>query len=647
MRYAVFILLSLGWFYVAGAQSSSIVTLKQTAKDKDFSREQRANAFTDLGWQYRRINLDSALLFLAEAETLLPKRGYDTLHFEYDYTLGTVLRYRGDYSSAKEALQRCLDFSSTTATKDDDGRSNYALSIVFLENREFERAIEHVQQAREIYRELENTERELGALNVWATILKDITRHDEAEKIYLEAYAIADRKNILYQLEPISNNLASMYHDQERYEEALPYYEKALAINREVGDPHGVSTLEGNIGNLLLHAGQYEKAREYLSRSISQKEEQGSAEDLVGLRGLLGSTMLYLGQRPEGMAMLEQSYEEALANDYRKEYNTVLNTLIRSTFNLGMYEEAAKYQRIKLKQQRTEFDELLASRVNELNAQYQKEEQDRQIELLSTQNALQEARLSRQRLLLFGGGAILLLILGLLLVISRFYQKVKNQHGVITKALREKEILLKEIHHRVKNNLQIVSSLLNLQARKIKDQKASEVLREGRARVQSMSLIHQSLYRRDNLTGVNISDYLERLCQSVLETYQTGDSTIHWQTDVEPIMLDVDSVVPLGLIVNELLTNTLKYAFPDGRDGRIWIHAREKTDGLELIVRDDGIGMQQLDQQDRSQSFGYQLIEAFQRKLKADLDIKSTNGTSVRLLIRNYQKSEDSLPVAG
>jgi len=647
MRYAVFLLLSLGWFYVAEAQSPSIGALKSAAKDKNLRKEQRITAYTDLGWQYRRINLDSSLIFLAEAETLLPKRRYDSLHFEYDYTLGTVLRYRGDYAKAKEALQRCLDYSSTTASRDDDGRANYAISIVFLENREFEQAIEHVQQAREIYRDLQITERELGALNVWATILKDITRHDEAEKIYLEAYAIADRENILYQLEPISNNLASMYHDQERYDEALPYYEKALAINREVGDLHGVSTLEGNIGNLLLHAGNYEKAEEYLSRSIAQKEEQGSSEDLVGLRGLLGSTKLYLGQRQEGIAMLEKSYEDALAKDYRKESNTVLNTLIRSTYNVGMYEEAAKYQRIKLKQQRSEFDELLASRVNELNAQYQKEEQDRQIELLSTQNELQEARLSRQRLLLYGGGAILLIILGLLLVIWRFYRKVKNQHGVITKALREKEVLLKEIHHRVKNNLQIVSSLLNLQARKIKDQKASEVLREGRARVQSMSLIHQSLYRRDNLTGVNLADYLERLCQSVLETYQTGSSTIHWQTDIEPIMLDVDSVVPLGLIVNELLTNTLKYAFPDGREGRIWINAREQAEGLELVVRDDGIGMPQLEQQDRSQSFGYQLIEAFQRKLKADLDIKSTNGTSVRLLIRNYQKSEDTLSVAG
>jgi len=647
MRYAVFILLSLGWFYVAGAQSPTVNALKRTLKDKDLSKEQRVDAYTELGWQYRRINLDSALLFLAEAENLLAKRRYDTLRFEYDYTLGTVLRYRGDYDQAKEALQRCLDFSSTTASRDDDGRSYYALSIAFLENREFEPAIEHVQQAREIYQELQITERELGALNVWATILKDITRHDEAEKIYLEAYAIAERENILYQLEPISNNLASMYHDQERYDEALPYYEKALAINREVGDRHGVSTLEGNIGNLLLHAGQYERASEYLSRSIAQKEEQGSSEDLVGLRGLLGSTMLYLGQRQEGMTMLEESYEDALANDYRKETNTVLNTLIRSTYDLGMYEEAATYQRIKLKQQRSEFDELLASRVNELNAEYRKEEQDRQIELLSTQNALQQARLSRQRLLLFGGGAILLLILGLLLVIWRFYRKVKNQHGVITKALGEKEVLLKEIHHRVKNNLQIVSSLLNLQARKIKDQKASEVLREGRARVQSMSLIHQSLYRRDNLTGVNLADYLERLCQSVLETYQTGSSTIHWQTDIEPIMLDVDSVVPLGLIVNELLTNTLKYAFPNGREGRIWIQAREQAGGLELIVRDDGIGMPQLEQQDRSQSFGYQLIEAFQRKLKADLDIKSTNGTAVRLLIRNYQKSEDAISAAG
>lgn len=626
----------------AGAQSSSLQSLKKASKQENQTAREKASALIDLAWAFRRVDLDSGFIYLAQATQLLPQGSYDSLHFDHDYTLGTLHRYKGNYQKSQQTLLRCLDYSAYQENVFLQGQSHYALSIAYLEDRQFEPAIDHISQARVFFGIESNTEREIGALNVWATILKEITRYEDAEKIYLEAYTLAKKKNILNQLEPISNNLASLYQDQEKFDKALPFYQEALAINEANGDHFGTATLTGNIGNLLLHSGNYPEALAYLTRAIEMKTLLGATEDLIGLRGLLGSTKIYMGQKEEGLALLEASLAEAQENGYKKEENTILNTLIRSTYNTGMYEPAAHYTRIQNKNQRKEFDEVLASKVNELSAQFQKAEQDREIELLSTQNELQKSKLSHQRLLLYGGGAALFIFVALFLVILRFYRKVKKQNVLIAKALQEKEVLLKEIHHRVKNNLQIVSSLLNLQSRKITDEKASEALREGRARVQSMSLIHQTLYHKDDLTGVYLNQYLEKLCASILDTYQVEANRVRLHTNIAPLMLDVDSIIPLGLIINELLTNSLKYAFPDQKKGDITIEIKETENGLHLMVADNGVGIPDVIVKGNSSSFGLEMIDAFKRKLKADLEITNRHGTTVHMLIRNYQKARPS-----
>src|ERR671918_285344 len=157
-------------------------------------------------------------------------------------------------------------------------------------------------------------------------------------------------------------------------------------------------------------------------------------------------------------------------------------------------------------------------------------------------------------------------------------------------ALHEKEVLLKEVHHRVKNNLQIIASLLFLQSNQLKDPDDVILFEDTQNRVKSMALIHESLYRTGDLARFNFAHYIDCLCTEILQSYADGASHIHLHTELDELIFDVDTAIPCGLILNELLTNALKYAFPDGRPGDIHIGLRAETGQVTLSLRDTGVG---------------------------------------------------------
>ena len=151
-------------------------------------------------------------------------------------------------------------------------------------------------------------------------------------------------------------------------------------------------------------------------------------------------------------------------------------------------------------------------------------------------------------------------------------------------------MLLKEIHHRVKNNLMVISSLLNLQSRHIKDKAALDVFRESQNRADSMALIHERLYGSNDLKRIDFGDYISTLSTQLFHTYVTDPRRIKLKLNVENLMVDINTTVPLGLILNELVTNSIKYAFPEGKSGEIKIEFNKKDDEFILIVSDNGVG---------------------------------------------------------
>jgi len=226
-----------------------------------------------------------------------------------------------------------------------------------------------------------------------------------------------------------------------------------------------------------------------------------------------------------------------------------------------------------------------------------------------------------------------------LICVFRDITERKQAEEQIRTSLQEKEILLKEIHHRVKNNLLIVSNILELQEDYIRDPEIIKVLEDSQKRIYSMALIHEKLYRSPGLDRIDFGDYLETLADNLFETYNfiPGDR-INFQSDVETIYLNVETANPCGLIVNELVSNALKHAFPDGRSGTLKLSLHQDEEGkITLAVKDDGIGFPENLDFRTVESLGLELVCTLTKQLRGSIEMNRNNGTEFKLFFGERQ----------
>ncbi len=215
----------------------------------------------------------------------------------------------------------------------------------------------------------------------------------------------------------------------------------------------------------------------------------------------------------------------------------------------------------------------------------------------------------------------------------------------IKESLYEKEILLKEVHHRVKNNLQVISSILNLQSSYVEDKNTLNILRESQNRIKSMSFIHESLYQTETFSSINFSEYILNLSKNLVYTYQVNPGKLDQQYDISEISLDLDQAIPCGLIVNELVSNALKYAFPemDGENQKkasIFIGLSEENDEITMVVSDNGIGLPPNFDYENTNTLGLQLVVTLVEQLDGKLTLIQENGTKYLITFtRQKQKT--------
>jgi PAS domain S-box-containing protein len=205
----------------------------------------------------------------------------------------------------------------------------------------------------------------------------------------------------------------------------------------------------------------------------------------------------------------------------------------------------------------------------------------------------------------------------------------------LKRSLEEKVVLLKEVHHRVKNNLQIISSLLCLQSEYIKDKKIVEVFLETQNRVMSMATIHELLYQSDDVASIELGNYIHNLVNELFNSYEAVSNDISLEINVEDISLDLDKAIPCGLIINEITSNCLKHAFPAGKKGEIVIsvHSGKKTN-IELIVSDNGIGLPKDIDIQNPETLGLELISTLTEQLGGKLEVDIKNGTKFKLTFK-------------
>ena len=224
-----------------------------------------------------------------------------------------------------------------------------------------------------------------------------------------------------------------------------------------------------------------------------------------------------------------------------------------------------------------------------------------------------------------------------ILLIANDITESKKAEKEIKSSLKEKENLLREIHHRVKNNMQIISSLLNLQTKYVNDVEAIDVLQESQNRVKSMAMIHEKIYQSNDLEEINFADYIQSLISNLFYTYNVDKNLIKSTFKIENITLNMETAVPCGLIISELISNSLKYAFPNKMHGEIIVSLKSIEDKYELMIKDNGIGLPEGLDLNNLESLGLLLVKILTEQIEGELIINSENGTEFKILFKELE----------
>ncbi|CAH0999247.1 hypothetical protein LEM8419_00544 [Neolewinella maritima] len=414
------------------------------------------------------------------------------------------------------------------------------------------------------------------------------------------------------------------YSESLRRLDDLPAARQSLILARDLLADYDVPVL---LAELYLHAGANHLQEELLdladqSLGLSLRLAQQTGAHLTEALALGYTGRVYLQRRdfPAAIAYLRRSLVQSERIADRTYLIEQQRYLAEAYAAEGRYDSAFYYSSVAERNYRLSVQQDHDEQIASLQVSFETAEKERKIEE-------QRTELRGQRKQLYGviGVAILLLTLGLLLtVLARRLRRRGNEN---LQLVAQKETLINEIHHRVKNNLQVISSLLQLQIRGLQagDDRARMALLESQARVEAMGLIHQRLYQEGrDFNQVQVADYLRELGTSLVDTYRLHQR-VRLDFDIEDTTLDVDLAISLGLIVNELISNSLKHAFPDGGSGTITIRLYRLNKDLVLQVSDDGPARSTSVRQHQEYSFGTKLIDLLSRKLNGSIDTSITD----------------------
>jgi len=550
-------------------------------------------------------------------------------------TAGSLYSREGEYEKSEEYLLKARDYYKELENDYGLARNYRALGSLSRRRGNLPEALDYTFKALEIFEKLGDTRKQSNAHNSLGIIYSSYGDQENAARHFKLNYELSLKDNNKLRAANALQNLASTLPDNH---ESRLYMNKANNLYSELELPVRSAQVYFNIGVSYKQDNKLDSALYHYNKS---SKLYNSAEYDPPTQLTLGMGELYAmkGQAGEARKLLDESAKEMHSMNELSEVANSYGILSKSYSLIGDYKNAYDYRL----EQNVYQDSIIKLDQNEIMAKlettYRVKGKDLEIQTLEAQSEVSNLKLYRRNLMAGFLGLGLLMMLVLVYKIKAKNKKIESQNLIIRESLLEKETLLNEIHHRVKNNLQIISSLLNIQSRSITDKKAKEAILIGKNRVHSMSLIHENLYDKDNLTGILISNYLPKLVEDLKNSYNTSLGDISIGTDIDPIELDVDTVIPIGLIVNELITNCLKYAFPDNRDGVIAVKLKEENQQLILSVSDNGIGMSEEMEKERMKAFGHKIIKAFRVKLGADILISGSEGTSVELTITKYKKA--------
>ncbi len=603
-------LVASGWDYEGWVDNISIFDSRKSLESEKSSN----TAAPDFSADTANISKYEKTLAGYRKNLRLARLENDTLALAKWLTLiGQTFYDLSDFDSAVDYLDQVVNiFTKYTGEKPRNflAEPYIRLSKIYSLTNEYDIAVSTLDKLSALYRESNDTSGIIFALNEKAGIYFLTGQNRKAGKCYAEILKLNIPHENKLLTARVFQGLGDVYLQDSLYHKARNSYLKALDIFKKNGDLNSAAMLFLDIGNIDFLTGKYNDALENVKNS----------EELAKMRNL----------------------ESLLSNIYLK-YSEIYDTK-------GDKEIALRYYKLYYKTSNIIFNKEKNRELAEMFVKYETERKDQEINVLKKDNEIQELKIKKNTYRFYLSLALGIMALVLVFIIYGRYRSkqkankllveknklISKQKQEIEQQVKAKETMLRELHHRVKNNLQTIYSMLEIQNRKLKDPEAQAVIKANTDRVWAMALVHHKLYRDENLTRINISQYINDLITNVLRTNKRSDRKISIRQNIGIKYLEADIAIPLGLIINELLTNAIKHAFDTVEHPEFIIRISGGNNGeFILFTKDNGPGIPRELINDHAQTFGLELINLLVRQLKGKMEIFNDNGACFKFVLRH------------
>jgi len=578
-------------------------------------------------------NVDSAINSMRRALIIAQSNGYEFNKGLYLKEIGVFYYSISSYNLALDYLREAHTVFKNIKEGVEIADVSYYMGVCYNETGNYNLSIDYFYQALEVY---EKNEEMVGVGRT---------------------------------LNSIGINLEAMGEDESAYK----LYKKAFKFKKEAKDYNGMASGYISFGNIKLKMGQIDSSLFYHRLALQAANLLNNNRVLIDSYYCLGNDNLELKNADEAIKYFKSALENFV--DYRNDYqmSEVYNGLAKAYFLKGDAIQALKYVKsnisnlknsgatsllknsyllmAEIRNSTGDFDKAFEAMkeyalmkdsiynsekltaVAEMQEKYKADQKQKEIDVLKYNNEISSLKNYKQKAFLIGFIIFSVIVLIFLVIVIVMYKARVKTNLLLKQSVKDKEVLLKEVHHRVKNNFQLISSLLNLQSDLVEDQEALIAINESRNRIASMALVHKNLYLAENLTRIEMQNYIDQLLDNILSSADNKGVTISYNLVAKDIRFDVDTSVPLGLIINELLSNSIKYAFTDRNEGEISLNLRQiEGSKYELIYSDNGIGIPEDIDLDNLTSLGLELVQLLVAQLNGSVNFEVNGGTRFKII---------------
>ena len=564
------------------------------------------NYDTALAWYNRALPVSKEMELSGDKTSSCEgKKGQVTLYG----AIGDVLSYKSDYSKAIKNFFIALKFAEEIKDLNEIARQNRNIGNVHLAEGNYNKALNFFTKSLKLREETGNKRGIATSLESIGSVYYGLDQYENALMFRFRALEILNKLEDQAGIVACYINISNTYFELADYKKACSYSQKALDISTKTGNKHFASKSMSSLGNALTRLKKFKEAEKYFKNALTISDSLGTLEF---------SAKIHLA--------LSDLYRNTNKADKVFEHYKMY-TVLRDT----IYSEENKKAQMQA----------------EVNYEFEKKESALKMEQEKRTAVFEAENRQQKRIMWISIASFIVLLLLSLLLLRNYNQKQETnkmlaaQKLELEKANIEKDSLLKEIHHRVKNNLQVISGLLSLQNSEHQSEELKAILKEGQSRVKSMALIHQMLYQNQNLNTIPFQNYLEELSKLIEKTFGTVSKKIQISVDADSISLDVDTAIPLGLIINELLSNSIKYAFDSKENGgQINISMNKLTHNqYSLTIKDNGKGIPDSFNFETSKSLGLRLVKMLCTQMRAEFNMIVSNGTQIEIKFSDTWKS--------